>query len=644
MPNLSRVGWGVTVDSVDGPSNPGTNMLDGNDATAWVSGSGYPHYVILDLGTAQTFDSIINRRKDYDAAHTPTTVEVYVSDDGIAWGSVIVTATWPKSGATEVIMLPRQTKRYVKLLGVSSLTSVQWAISELNLWIEQGLNRYAWSATATSYYDADTDPSKAIDGYDLENYSNWISDSGMPQSITIDMGSLQTINYIRVQESNSRFYVPIFWGQPLPNRVNAYVSVDNITWTMVREMVWPGYGGTHWTTFYDVDGITLKNYTVRYFRFEATLVGGTYDRLAISEIYAGQLAVGEQYKYYHKAHPQSFNIHQESKGEIDYFSLVPDSIYPANLQLGKVEGKIRLWRTTPLALDYPQVAMSLWNLPTDWGTIVLESVSIVAEGQHLDSPEIVTVSEFNLKPTPFSWGTGGDDWFYGTGDIAPQVAYLVYTVASGWPAGWTQATLPNIFSNMTIWNSVNQTALSHDDADVSRLLIDDHYLYVVWELPYVPPVYPTDAVNLTALLTFSGQLLVSRYGGTGPGPGGCPDIVPGIIPPTLAPIPLECFHLVVANPEDGIYVQFDFTGWLAAGDALLTATWTADAGVVIDGQSATSTAASLTANIPAAVDGEQYFLKCTVITQMGTTEVRRVQVEVRDADFGTLPASAWWRV
>lgn len=474
MPNLSRAGWSVSVSSTYSPSWIASYMVDGNAATAWSSESGYPHTITLDLGVACTFDSISFARAASFTSDFPTTVELYVSDDGVTWGSALATKTWPMSGGTEIIMLPRQTKRYVKIVGVSSTTGSYWACSELNLWIEQGLNRYSWTASATSHYDSDTDADRTIDGYSSENYSNFISDAGMPQSITVDMGSLQTINYIRVVEANVRFYNPIYWGQPLPKRVKAYVSVDNITWTLAKEMAWPGYGGTHWIEF-------PTSYVVRYFRFEATLVGGTYDRLAISEVYAGLLASGETYKYYHKARPQFFEIHQEaeteeeaSHGWVDHFSGSP------------VVGKIRIWHTNPLAGDYPQVAMSIWDLPADWESLALESVSLVAEGQHLDSPEVVTVSEFNLMPAPFSWGGGGDDWFYGTGDIAPQVDGLVFTDAGGWLWGCTQATLPDKFSNMTIWNSISQSALSHDDDDVSRLLITDHYFLVVWERTYEP--------------------------------------------------------------------------------------------------------------------------------------------------------------
>ena len=518
MPYLDRTGWSVSVSSsYDGaPENAAANMLDGDDATAWTSGNGYPHSIVLNLGSDQTFDTVVFTPKPYFDSQIPSTVEVYVSSDGINWGSVLATATWPKAGGgtQEFIMLPRQTIQYVKLLGTAS-ASGYWACSELNLWIEQGLNRFAWTASATSHYDAATDASAAIDGYGLQNYSNWISDVGMPQSITVDMGSLQTINYIRVDHANVRFYDPIFFGQALPKRVKAYVSVDGSIWSMVQEMVWPEYGDTHWIRFEN----NLAGVSVRYFRFEATDCDGWYDRLAISEIYAGLLVSGEIYKHYLKARPQTLEDLSplldptSANGVVDYLTASPE-----------IEAKIRIWKTRGLAY-YSEVCCSGWSLPSDWMTLTLESVSAVVEGQHLNSSTVFTQAWFafldHRDSAQFTFGFF-TPWSNVGGDIAPQVQSLMYRDDTGWGTDGSGNTLSKalvqtLFSNLLIFNSVSQDAVSHDDADVSRLLVDDHYLLVVWNEPYVPPALALACANPpdgTVGVAYSHQMTLT--GGTAP--------------------------------------------------------------------------------------------------------------------------------
>lgn len=483
MPFLDRTGWTATADSSFETHLPAL-MLDGNTGTYWQSTGvpGYPHFVVLDLGAECTFDTVSIRGS---SSFFPTTIEFYVSDDGVTWGSPVVTATPAFNNPTSV-MLPRQTTRYLKILFVSSTggnTSV--IISELNLWVEQGLNRFAWLATSDSHYSDDTDASKAIDGNNAEDFTNFISDAGAPQSITVDMGSVQTINYIRVAASWSRFYVPITWGQTLPTRVQAWTSLDNVTWVLAREMVWPEYGSPHWIEF--------TSRSARYFRFTATRIGGGYNRLAIAEIWAGQLAAGETYKDYWIAHPTTLNIHQSLEyGSVDYLNLVPDPSSPADLQLAKVEAKMRLWKHRPLAGDYPEIACSVWNLPAQFEDLTLESVSPVVEGQLLQPDGFTGALSFFLK-NPLAYGgqgtPGADDWAGPIqGDIFPQVQELWYDPAVGWRHSLTQATLADYFVTAIHWGSTTSDAISHDDEDTSRFLMTDLYLLVVWERPYVLPV------------------------------------------------------------------------------------------------------------------------------------------------------------
>src|SRR5690349_710000 len=54
---LSRSGWTATSDSILSGSFPESNAIDGDPNSFWHSASGYPHWIKVDLGSAQSFDT-----------------------------------------------------------------------------------------------------------------------------------------------------------------------------------------------------------------------------------------------------------------------------------------------------------------------------------------------------------------------------------------------------------------------------------------------------------------------------------------------------------------------------------------------------------------------------------------------------------
>ena len=119
---LDRSGWSVTASSTWDASFVATRMLDGNDSTDWHSGSAavYPHSIVLDLGSAKVFDTF--RFKPRSDTRNPATSEVYVSDDGVTWGSAVGTASgWDSSvAAKDITFASSVTKRYVKFVGLTA--------------------------------------------------------------------------------------------------------------------------------------------------------------------------------------------------------------------------------------------------------------------------------------------------------------------------------------------------------------------------------------------------------------------------------------------------------------------------------------------------------------------------------------------
>jgi len=123
MPDLSRTGWIISADGIWNGSFAAANAIDGNTATCWHSGNGggaptpYPHYLIVDMGSAQTFDAIRFVPRTDSRNSDPAQVALYVSDDGVTWGSPIATATWVQDAADKFLTFAPVTKRYFKLQG-----------------------------------------------------------------------------------------------------------------------------------------------------------------------------------------------------------------------------------------------------------------------------------------------------------------------------------------------------------------------------------------------------------------------------------------------------------------------------------------------------------------------------------------------
>jgi hypothetical protein len=120
---LSRSGWSIPfVDSTFSGSFLGPNVLDGTPSTLWSSANtAFPHEIQLDMGSPQTF-SLIEYQSRSDAADFGLwlTFDVYVSTDGVTWGSPIASPTGTDigaAGAFEVFDLGSSyTKRYLRFV------------------------------------------------------------------------------------------------------------------------------------------------------------------------------------------------------------------------------------------------------------------------------------------------------------------------------------------------------------------------------------------------------------------------------------------------------------------------------------------------------------------------------------------------
>ncbi|WP_300359186.1 discoidin domain-containing protein [uncultured Pseudoalteromonas sp.] len=107
--------------------------FDNNPATIWHtnwSGSTvpeYPHSVDIDLGNPQSFSKITYLPRTIGVNGTIADYEVYVSDDGINFGSPIAVGTWAANTKIKQTQFTPVTARYIRLIAQSEINGRIWA-------------------------------------------------------------------------------------------------------------------------------------------------------------------------------------------------------------------------------------------------------------------------------------------------------------------------------------------------------------------------------------------------------------------------------------------------------------------------------------------------------------------------------------
>jgi len=123
-----RSGWVATASH-----NPSAapRALDGSPATRWDTATAqvYGQYYQVDLRSALSFDGIVldAGRSAYDY---PRQYEVYLSADGVQWGSAAASG---KGSAVTTIALPSATARYIRIVQTGTAGNF-WSIHEFQLY------------------------------------------------------------------------------------------------------------------------------------------------------------------------------------------------------------------------------------------------------------------------------------------------------------------------------------------------------------------------------------------------------------------------------------------------------------------------------------------------------------------------------
>jgi chitodextrinase len=127
---LSRTGW--TASSTPSSSEPASNLLDGSMASRWTTGvpMAAGQSLIVDMKAVKSFNKIVmdSTGSDQDYARG---YQVYVSNDGTNWGSVVASGTG--TGPVVTVTFTARSARYIRVVQTGS-SSFWWSMREFNVY------------------------------------------------------------------------------------------------------------------------------------------------------------------------------------------------------------------------------------------------------------------------------------------------------------------------------------------------------------------------------------------------------------------------------------------------------------------------------------------------------------------------------
>lgn len=140
---LDQSAWRVVyVDSeeVVGEDGEAENAFDGLPQTFWhtqwfTANPRHPHELQIDLGAAYNLTGFrYLPRQDGSPNGGIAQFELYVSADGVNWGSAVATGVFANSAAEKTVSFTAKTGRYVRLRALSEVNGNPWtSVAEFNL-------------------------------------------------------------------------------------------------------------------------------------------------------------------------------------------------------------------------------------------------------------------------------------------------------------------------------------------------------------------------------------------------------------------------------------------------------------------------------------------------------------------------------
>jgi hypothetical protein len=227
---LLSQGKTATASSTENAGTPASAAVDGNTGTRWSSAFSDPQWLQVDLGSTATIDSVT---LNWEAAYA-TAFQIQTSTDATNWTTIYSTTTG--TGGVQNLTVSGS-GRYVRMNGTARATQYGYSLWEFQVYGPTGTTNptcgttnvaQGKTATATSTENAGTPASAAVDGSTTTRWSSAFSD---PQSLTVDLGSVQTI-----------CQVVINWETAYASAFQIQTSTDNTNWTSIYSTT-TGTGG-----------------------------------------------------------------------------------------------------------------------------------------------------------------------------------------------------------------------------------------------------------------------------------------------------------------------------------------------------------------------------------------------------------------
>jgi M6 family metalloprotease-like protein len=146
LPEISQKDWRLVSAPASQTGYQGAKAFDGDKDTyyhvPWGNTSPRPHEIVIDLGQIYVINELFYMANTNTIAPWEGRVadyKVYVSSDGLNWGTAIATGTFFYTELTQYVLFANSTGRYLKFsainswLGDGTLTDVRTSIAEINL-------------------------------------------------------------------------------------------------------------------------------------------------------------------------------------------------------------------------------------------------------------------------------------------------------------------------------------------------------------------------------------------------------------------------------------------------------------------------------------------------------------------------------
>jgi O-glycosyl hydrolase len=146
---LNRSGWTLTSSSSQ-QGDPPANATDGDLSTRWRTATKMKSgdWFQLNLGSPTSFSQITLDNIAANAFDSVFQYQVYVSNDGINWGSAIANGSGALGKTT--ITMPPQTAQYIRLVSTAPSFFFHWSIGEINVYGAPGETGSIQAPTAAS--------------------------------------------------------------------------------------------------------------------------------------------------------------------------------------------------------------------------------------------------------------------------------------------------------------------------------------------------------------------------------------------------------------------------------------------------------------------------------------------------------------